>query len=92
MNARLEKYISIFSDSHVALRALQAAERTSQLVWQVQRALNDISSHHSVDFFGSPYSLGYMEVKLPMSLQRKELHEFVGPEFALGGVSRQNRK
>jgi hypothetical protein len=26
-----------------------------------------------------------MEVKLPMSLQRKELHEFVGPEFALVG-------
>jgi hypothetical protein len=26
-----------------------------------------------------------MEVKLARSLQRKELHEFVGPEFALLG-------
>lgn len=48
INARLEKYISICSDSHVTLKALQAAKRTPPLVWQGQRALSDIYNHHSV--------------------------------------------
>ena len=39
---RSEKYVSICSDSHAALKALQAV-RTSPLVLQCQRALNDIS-------------------------------------------------
>jgi hypothetical protein len=40
---RSEKYVSICSDSQVALKALQAA-RTSPLVYQCQKALNDISA------------------------------------------------
>jgi len=44
---RLEKYVSICSDSQVALEALQAI-RTSPLVHQCQKALNDISTQHAV--------------------------------------------
>jgi hypothetical protein len=44
-NARSEKYINICSDSQAALKALQAAKTTSTLVWQCQRALNDISTY-----------------------------------------------
>jgi hypothetical protein len=42
---------SICSDSQAALKALQAAKTTSPLVWQYQRALNDISTHYSVGLF-----------------------------------------
>ena len=43
-----EKYISICSDSQVALKALQAANTTSPLVHQCQQALNDISAWHAM--------------------------------------------
>jgi hypothetical protein len=39
---RPEKYVSICSDSQVALKALQAAKTTSPLVQQCQKVLNDI--------------------------------------------------
>jgi hypothetical protein len=42
VNFRSEKHISICSDSQAALKALQAA-KTSPLLRQCQRALNDIS-------------------------------------------------
>jgi len=44
---RPEKYVSICSDSQVALKALQAA-KTSPLVHQCQQTLNDISARHAV--------------------------------------------
>jgi hypothetical protein len=44
---RPEKYMSILSDSQAALKALQAV-RTSPLVQQCQKALNDISTRHVV--------------------------------------------
>jgi len=44
MNARSEKYVCIFIDSQVALKALQTAKITSPLVQQYQKALNDIST------------------------------------------------
>jgi hypothetical protein len=43
---RPEKYVSICSDSVGALKALQAA-KTSPLVRQCQKALNDISTGHT---------------------------------------------
>jgi ribonuclease HI len=57
-NARSEKYISICSDSQAALKALQATKTTSPLVWQCQRALNDISTYHSVGLFWVPRHSG----------------------------------
>jgi ribonuclease HI len=48
---RSEKYISICSDSQVALKALKAIRTTSPLVHQCQAALNDISVRHVVGLF-----------------------------------------
>jgi hypothetical protein len=50
---RLEKYISVCSDSQVALKALQAV-RMSPLVHQCQKALNDISARHVVGLYWVP--------------------------------------
>jgi ribonuclease HI len=51
---RPEKYVSICSDSQVALKALQAAKTTSPLVRQCQKALNDISTRHTVGLYWVP--------------------------------------
>jgi len=45
-----EKYVSICSDSRAALKALQAV-RTSPLVHQCQKVLNDISTRHAVGLY-----------------------------------------
>jgi ribonuclease HI len=55
---RLEKYVSIRSDSQAALKALQAAETTSPLVRQCQKALNDISTRHTVGLYWVPGHAG----------------------------------
>jgi hypothetical protein len=65
-NVKSEKCISICSDRQAALKALQAAETTSPLVPQCQRALNYTSTHHS-DI------LEYVEMKLPMRSQGRAL-------------------
>jgi ribonuclease HI len=91
-NARSEKYISICSDSQAALKALQAAKTTSPLVWQCQRALNDISTYHSVGLFCVPGHSGIRENEIADDLARGgSVHGFVGPEPAVG-VSRQSIK
>ena len=68
MNARQENYVSIPSDSRVALTVLRAAKITSQLVQQCQKALNNISTQHSVGLFW-----GTWKQKLAMGSQRWEL-------------------
>jgi ribonuclease HI len=91
-NARSEKYISICSDSQAALKALQAAKTTSPLVWQCQRAFNDISTYHSVGLFWVPGHSRIRGNEIVDELAREgSVHHFVGPEPALG-VSRQNIK
>jgi hypothetical protein len=50
---RPEKYVSICYDSQAALKALQAI-RTSPLVQQCQKALNDISTRHVVGLYWVP--------------------------------------
>jgi ribonuclease HI len=54
VDVRPEKYVSICSDSQAALKALEAAKTLSPLVQQYQRALNDISTRHSVRLFLVP--------------------------------------
>jgi hypothetical protein len=54
MHVRSETCIRICSDSQETLKALQAAQTMSPLVWQCQRALNDISTHHTVGLFWVP--------------------------------------
>jgi ribonuclease HI len=56
---RPEKYVSICSDSQAALRALQAA-KTSPLVRQCQKVLNDISTQHTVGLY---WTLGHAGVR-----------------------------
>jgi len=51
---RLEKYLSICSDSLAALKALKAVRTTSPLVHQCQKALNDISIWQAVGLFWVP--------------------------------------
>ena len=55
---RPEKYVSICSDSLAALKALEAIRTTSPLVYQCQKALNDISSRHAVGLFWVPGHAG----------------------------------
>jgi ribonuclease HI len=87
--ARSEKYVSICSDSQVALKALQAVKTTSPLVQQCQRALDDISTYHSVGLFGVPGHSGIRGNEIANELTGEgSAHHFVGTEPVVG-VSRQ---
>jgi ribonuclease HI len=55
---RPEKYVNICSDSQAALKALQAVRTTSPLVYQCQKALNDISARHMVGLYWVPGHAG----------------------------------
>ena len=68
---------------------MKAAQTTSPLVQQCQKALNDISILHSVGLFGSLDTLGYVEIKLPTSSQERRLFASL-LDLNLHGVSRQN--
>jgi len=86
---RPEKYLSIWSDSQVALKALQAV-RMFPLVQQCQKALNDISTRHAVGLYWVPVHAGVQGNKIADELARgSSILGFLGPELGLG-VSRQN--
>ena len=86
---RLEKHVSICSDSLAALKALKAV-RTSPLVYQCQKALNDISSRHAVGLFWVPGHAGIRGNEIADGLARGgSALRFLGPEPALG-VSRRD--
>jgi ribonuclease HI len=76
MNIRPEKYVNIFSGSQAALKALQPAKTTSMLVQQCQKALNNITNHHSVGLF---WVSGHSGI-----CGNETVHQFVGPEPAFG--------
>jgi len=88
-NAGPKKYVSIFSDCQVALKALQAA-KTSPLAQHCRKALNDISTWHVVGLYWVP---GHTEVQGNENTNKltgdSSLQKFVGPELSLG-VCRQN--
>jgi ribonuclease HI len=78
-------------DSQAALKALQAV-KTSPVVQQCQRALNDISAYHSVGLFWAPGHSGIRQNEIADELAREgSAHHFVGLEPALG-VSRQSMR
>jgi len=82
--SRPEKYASICSDSHVALKALQAV-RTSPLVQQCQKTLNDNSTWHAVGLYWVPGHARVPGNELADELARDGPPlKFVGPELALG--------
>jgi hypothetical protein len=86
------KYISIYSDSQAALEALQDMKTTSPLVQQYQRALDDISTYHSVGLFWVPGHSGIRGNGITDELAREgSAHHFVGLELTVG-VSRQCRR
>ena len=87
---RPEKYVSVCSDSQGALKALQAAKTTSPLVRQSQKALNDISTWHTVGLYWVPGHAGIQGSEIPDQLARDgSVERFAGPELFLG-ISRQN--
>jgi hypothetical protein len=85
-----ENYVSICSNGQAALKALQAVKTTSPSVRQCQRALDDISTYHSVWLFWVPGHSGLRGNEIADELGREgSAHRFVREEPALG-VSRQN--
>ena len=87
---RPEKHISICSDSQAALKALQAVRTTSPLVYQFQKALNDISARHLVVLYWVPGHAGVRGNEIADKLARNgSAMGFLGPEPALG-VSRSD--
>jgi len=87
---RPEKYVSICSDSQVALKTLKAIRTTSPLVHQCQKALNDISIQHVVGLFWVPGHAGIRGNEIADGLVRGGTAlRFLGLEPALG-VSRQD--
>ena len=55
---RLEKHVSISSDSQEDLKALQASKTRPPLVRQCQQKLNDISARHAVGLYWVPGHAG----------------------------------
>jgi len=75
-----------------ALKALQATKTTSPFVQQCQKALNDISTHHSVGLFWIPKHSWTRGIETAGGLARKQtVHQFVGLEPTLG-ISRSDYK
>ena len=87
---RPEKYVSICSDSQVALKALKAAKTTSPLVRHCKQALNDISARCGLRLYWVPGHAGVRGNEIADRLTRSGSgQQFIGPEPCLG-VSRQN--
>jgi ribonuclease HI len=61
---------SICSDSHAALRALQAVRTMSLLVQQYQKALNDISARHALELYWVPGHAGVKGEEIADGLER----------------------
>jgi hypothetical protein len=87
---RPEKYMSIWSASQAALKALQAVRTMSPLVQQCQKALNDISTPHAVGLYWLPGHAGVQGNEIADELAKgSSVLGFLGPEPALG-VCRQD--
>jgi predicted Zn-ribbon and HTH transcriptional regulator len=73
----------------MALKALQAA-KMSPLVHQCQKALNDISTQHTMELYWVPRHAGVWGNEISDKLTRDgSVQKYIGPELSLG-VSRQN--
>jgi len=86
---RPEKCVIVCSDCQAALKALQAAKTTSPLVWQCQKALNDISTWHTVGLYWVPGHAGIRGNEITDKLARDgPLQRFAGTEPFLGSLGR----
>ena len=82
--------MSICSDRQTALKALQAARTTFPLVQQCQKALNDISTQHTVGLYWVPGHTGVQGNEIADKLIRDgTVQKRVGLAHSLG-ASRQN--
>jgi hypothetical protein len=89
---RPDKYVRVCSDSQESLKAFQVAKTTSPLVLQCQKALNDISTRHTVGLYWVPGHAGVRGNEIADKLARDgSVQKFVGPEPFLG-VSRQSTR
>jgi len=90
---RPERYASICSDILAALKALKAVKTTSSMVYQCQRALNDISIRHVVGLFWVPGHAGIRGNEIADEIARggSDLR-FHGPQPALGVSMRDLQK
>ena len=85
--------MSICSDSQEALKALQAVRITSPLVYQCQRALDDISTRHAVGLYWVPGHAGVRGNEIADELTWDGLAMgFLGPYPALGVYRRDIQK
>ena len=90
---RSEKHVGICSGSQAVLKALQAKRRTSLLVLQCQKALNDISSRHAVGLYGVPGHAGIPGNEIADELAGGgSVLVFLGPEPTLGVSRREIQK
>jgi len=77
-------------DSQAALKALQFAKPTSQLLRHYQKVLNDISTRHTVGLYWVPGHAGLRGNEIVDKLARDgSVQKFVRPEHSVG-VFRQN--
>jgi len=82
----VERYCSV----KVALKALQAAKTTSPMIRQCQKALNGISTQHTVGLYWVPRHAGVQGNEIADKLAGDgSVQRFAGPEPFLE-VSRQN--
>jgi ribonuclease HI len=89
---RPEKYVSICSNSPAVLKALQAA-KTSPMVQQCQKELNDISTQHTVGLYWVPWHARVQGNEIADKLARaSSVQKFVGPEPLFGGLKAQHEK
>ena len=85
--------MSICSDSHAALKALQPVRTKSPLVQQCQKALNDIAARHAVGIYWVAGRAGVRGNEIADELARGgSVLGFLGPEPALGFSRRDIRR
>jgi ribonuclease HI len=85
-----QRNVRICFDSLAALSLLQAAKTSSPLVHQCQKALNNISTRHTVGLYWVPGHAGVRGNEIADRLARDgSVQRFVGPEPFLE-FSRQN--
>ena len=88
----VQRNMSVWTDSHAALKAFQAATTTSPFVRECQKAFNDISPGHTVGTYWVPVHAGVRGNEISDKLARDgSVQKFVGPETSLR-VSTQNIK
>ena len=88
-----EKYASICSDSQAALKARKGVRTMSPLVYQCQKALNDISTRHAVGLYWVPGHAGVRGNEIADELARGGCAlRFLGPKPALGVSRRDTQK